>query len=176
MRIADRIMLALYTLLLAAASLVVVGFAAGLLPLEPELDELRLLVGRWEVIAGACVLFLVSVRLLLAGLGGGPKELTLRIADGGRVSISMTAVHKFVEKAAGQVRGVHNVKARVTSKGDDLNIKLTAGILPEMNVPDTSQRIEEKVKNSVKETIGRDVSNVHIFFNTISYDAKDKQS
>ena len=175
MHILDRIILAFYTILLAAASVLTICFSVGLLPVDLALEQLRLMAGRWEVVAGAGILFLVSVRLLLAGLGGEPKELTLSVNEGGQVRISMAAVRKFVEKSGSQVKGVHNVKARVLAKGDNLKIELTAGVLPEMNVPITSKNLQEKIKNSVKETIGRDVADVHITFNTISYDAKNKQ-
>ncbi|MDR2005975.1 MAG: alkaline shock response membrane anchor protein AmaP [Acidaminococcales bacterium] len=175
MRIADRIVLAFYTLFLAVVSLMLICFAVGLFPFELVLNQLTMLHGRWELTAAAVLLFLISIRLLIAGVGGGgPKDLIVRISDGGTVRISMSAVRKFVEKSAAQVRGVHNVKARIAAGNDDLHIKMTAGVLPEMNVPETSRLIREKVKNSVRETIGREVSEVDIFFNTISYDAKEK--
>jgi uncharacterized alkaline shock family protein YloU len=175
MHIADRIVLAFYTLLVAIISLMIICFVIGIFPLEFALSQITLTHGRWEVIAAAALLFLVSIRLLVTGIGSGvAKDLTVRISDGGTVRVSMDAVRKFVEKSAAQVRGVHNVKARVAAGSDDLFINMTAGVLPEMNVPETSLLMREKVKTSVKETIGREVSNVDIFFNTISYDTKEK--
>ncbi|MDR3349292.1 MAG: alkaline shock response membrane anchor protein AmaP [Acidaminococcales bacterium] len=175
MHIVDRIVLAFYTLFIAAISLAMLCFALGLFPFEFALNQITLFYGRWEVAAAAAALFLVSLRLLAAGIGGrGAKELAVPMSDGGTVRISMSAVRKFVEKTVAQVRGVHNVKAQISAVGDELRIKLAAGVLPEMNVPETSRLVREKVKNNVKETIGREVSEVDIFFNTIAYDVKEK--
>jgi uncharacterized alkaline shock family protein YloU len=161
-------------LLVAALSLAAIFFAGGIFPLEPALGQIALLYGRWEAIAAAAVFFAISLRLLVAGTGGGPRELIVRIDDEGTVRISMAAVRKFIEKSAAQVRGVHNVKARVAARSGDLRVKMTAGVLPEVNVPEISELMRKKVMISVKETVGREVSEVDILFDTISYDAKEK--
>jgi uncharacterized alkaline shock family protein YloU len=176
MHIADRIILTLYTLMMVAVSLTAMLFYLGFFPFDLLVHYITALHGRWETIVSAAVLFLVSVRLLIAGIGGGggSRDLTVHIGDEGVVKISIVAVRKFIEGSAAQVRGVHNIKAKISVKGDNLQVKLTAGVLPEANIPEISKLMQDKIKDSVKETIGREVSGIQILFNTISYEAKPK--
>lgn len=176
MRIADRIILAFYTLMMAAVSVLLVVFVIGLFPLELVTEYLRLVPGSWEFAVGGILFFIVSIKLLIAGVSrGGPKEITVHIGDDGVVRVSLAAVEKFISKTASQVRGVHNVKVKVFTNGDLLKVQIVAGVLPEANIPDISKLVQSRVKDGVKETVGREVSEVQILFTTISYEEKSKQ-
>ncbi len=176
MRIADRILLTLYTIVMAAVSVLIVCFVAGMFPVAAIADYLHMIPGRWEFAVIGVLIFILSIRLLVAGVTRvGPKDIVVHIGDEGVVRVSMAAVEKFVEKTAAQVRGVHNVKTWVNASGDMLKVKITAGVLPEANIPEISKIVQDKIKTSVKETVGREVSEVEIIFNTISYEAKSKQ-
>ncbi len=176
MSIADRIILALYTIMMAVVSALIVCFVARVFPVEVLHEHLNTIPGSWEFAVGGVVMFLVSIRLLIAGITrGGPKDITVHIGDGGVVRVSMSAVDKFVEKTAAQVRGVHTVKARISTSGDFLKVKMVAGVLPEANIPEISVLLRDKVKAGVKETVGREVSEVETLFNTIAYEASNKQ-
>jgi uncharacterized alkaline shock family protein YloU len=52
--------------------------------------------------------------------------------------------------------------------GEKLTVRLTAGISPEMNVPDVSKLMQDKIKSSVRETIGREMSSVNILVSAIA--------
>lgn len=176
MNIADRIILAFYTVLMAAVSIVVICFALRLFSFEFVVSFLEVIPGRWDVLLAAIIVFFVSIRFLIAGIStGGHKEITVHIGDEGVVRVSLNAVRTFIEKTAAQVKGVHDVKAKLKANADTINVKIIAGVLPEVNIPETSRIIQKKIKESVKDTIGREVSEVELLFNTISYEAKSKQ-
>ena len=176
MNIADRVILTFYTIMMAAVSVVVICFALGFFSFELVIGFLGIIPGRWDVLLVAAVVFLVSIRLLIAGINtDGHKELVIHIGDEGVVRVSLSAVRKFIEKTAVQVKGVHDVKAKVKISADTIKVKIVAGVLPEVNIPETSRVMQKKIKESVKDTIGRDVADVELLFNTISYEVKNKQ-
>lgn len=175
MNIADRIMLALYTVIMAIISLLFIAYSAGAISFETVSSHLQAFQGRWEVILAAVLFLLISIRFLITGMNiGATKEITVHIGDDGYVRISIEAIKKFIEQSALQVRGIHNVKARVSTEGDFLKAKVFAGVLPEANIPETSRILHKKIRDSVKDTVGREISDVEIIFNTISYEAKNK--
>ena len=175
MNIADRVMLALYTVIMAIISALVIAFSAGAISFETVSYYIQAFQGSWEIITASVLFFLISIRLLITGMNiGANKEITVHIGDEGYVRISIEAIKKFIEQSALQVRGVHTVKARVKTEGDFIKAKLLAGILPEANIPETSRILQKKIKDSMKDTVGRELSDVEIIFNTISYEARNK--
>ena len=176
MNIADRIILAFYTILMAAVSIIVICFSLGLFSFDFVVSFLEPIPGNWWVVGTAALIFLVSIRLLIAGISTqGSKEIVLHVGEEGVVRISVSAVRKFIEKTATQVRGVHDAKVKLFVRSDAIKVKIIAGVFPEVNIPETSKVMQKKIQESVKDTIGREVSEVEILFNTISYEAKSKQ-
>ena len=76
MGIPDRIILTLYTFLMAVFALLMVGLTLSLLPDGPLVAMISSLPGDWRFTIGGVIVFLISIRLLLAGLGvfGGSEH------------------------------------------------------------------------------------------------------
>ena len=77
MSIIDRIILSIYTILLMLLSLTSILLSLKVLPQEYWQQGLSLIYGRWEAALIGGVFFLVSIRLLLAGLRSrrGPNKI-----------------------------------------------------------------------------------------------------
>jgi len=177
MSIINRIILIPYMLLMIIASILVICFVFNVFYLDEIVQYVRMIPGKWQVAAVAGVFLVLSIIVLFSALiRKSEKSFLVGVGQEGAVSISAVAVKNFVEKAAMQVPNVHNVKASVSTKGDALKVKLTAGILPNTNVPEVSQQLQAKVKESVKETVGKEVADVQVLFNTIAYENTVKSS
>ena len=68
MSIIDRIILSIYTVLLMVLSLISILLSVKILPQNYWQQGLSLIYGRWEAALIGGVFFLVSIRLLLAGV------------------------------------------------------------------------------------------------------------
>lgn len=177
MGIIDRIILSIYTLLLAVASLGVTLLSVRLISLEFIWTTLSYIHGQWEVGFVGVLFFLVSVRLLLAGMRtrNGERETIVHHLDMGDVHISLDAVKNLVEKTARHIRGVRNVKVVVGHNEQGIRIRIKAVVSPESNVPSVSVEMQKRVQEYVKNTVGVELIDIQIFIENISNDFKAKQ-
>lgn len=176
MGIIDRIILSIYTFLLAILSLGVILMAFGLISLDLLWTGIYHIYGQWEAGLIGAVFLLVSIRLLLAGARSHrPKDTIVQHTDMGDVHIALDAVENLVEKATRHIRGVRGVKVRVTPEGNALKVYLKAVISPESSVPDVSAEIQKRVYEHIKNTVGVELADVKILVENIANDFKTRQ-
>ncbi len=176
MGIFDRIILSIYTLLLAFLSLGVVLLSLRLISLEWVWTGISYIHGQWEAGLVGMVFFLMSLRLLLAGIRSRrAKDAIVHHTDMGDVHISLDAVKNLVEKIARHTRGVRGVKVRVNHDEQGLKVYLKAVVSPENNVPSVSEELQKRVHEHIKNTVGVALVDVQILVENISNDFKSKQ-
>lgn len=176
MGIVDRIILSIYTLLLAGLSLGVILLSLRLVSLEQVGTCISYIYGQWPAALAGGVFFLVSIRLMLAGMRSKhAKDTIIHNNELGDVHISVAAVENLVEKVARHVRGVREIKVKVALNGASINVKIRAVISPESHVPAVSSEIQQRVHDYIKNTVGVELANVEIRVDNISNDFKVKQ-
>lgn len=176
MGIFDRIILSIYTFLLAFLSLGVILLSLRLVSLDLVWTSLNYIYGQWEAALIGAVFLLVSVRLLLAGLRSKRgKDTIVHQNDLGDVHITIDAIENLIEKTARHTRGVRAVKISVGRKGQRLEVVVKATVSPESNVPSVSKEIQQRVHDHIKNTVGIDLAEVRILVENISNDFKTKQ-
>ncbi|MCX7781020.1 MAG: alkaline shock response membrane anchor protein AmaP [Negativicutes bacterium] len=176
MGIIDRIILTIYTFLLSFLALGVILVALNLIPLELIWTGLNQIKGRWEAALVGFVFFLVSVRLLLAGLRSRrSKETIAHHTEMGNVHISLDAVKNLVEKTARHTRGVRGVKVSVAQEGQGLKVFIKAVVSPESNVPAVGNEMQQRVQEYIRNTVGIEAVDIHVLVENISNDFKTKQ-
>ena len=78
MSIIDRIILTLYTCSLGVAAVLIMIVSLNLVPLDEFVAFASRIPGRWEYTVGGAVLFMMSLRLLVAGWSrGSSSSLTI---------------------------------------------------------------------------------------------------
>lgn len=175
MGIFDRIILTIYTFLLAFLSLGVILIALRLIPLDIVWTSVASMYGQWEAGLVAAVFFLVSIRLLLAGLRSRRgKNAIIHHNEMGDVHISIGAVENLVEKAARHVRGVRGIKVAAEHTAGGLKLRLKAIISPESNVPTVTAEIQKRVNEYIQNTVGIELTDMHVYVENISNDFKSK--
>jgi uncharacterized alkaline shock family protein YloU len=176
MGIFDRIILSLYTLLLAFLSLGVILLSLRLISLVSLETSLNHIYGQWEAGLLGAVFFLVSIRLMAAGLRSRRgKEAIVHHNDFGDVHIMLSAIENLIEKTARHTRGVRGVKIRVERQGQQLNVEIRAVVSPESNVPAVSNEIQRRVYDHIQNTVGIELTDVRVLVEDISNDFKVKQ-
>jgi uncharacterized alkaline shock family protein YloU len=176
MGIIDRVILTIYTFLLALLSLGVVLLALNLISLNFVWTSISFIQGQWEAALIGLVFFLVSIRLLLAGVRSRRGKNTIaHHTEMGDVHITLDAVKNLVEKTSRHIRGVRGIKVLVRQEGQGLKVVIRAVISPESNVPNVGSEIQQRVLEHIKNTVGVESVEIQVFVENISNDFKSKR-
>ena len=175
MGIIDRVILSIYTILLTVLSLIAIMLSLKILPQDYWQKGLTLIYGQWEAALIGGVFFLISIRLLLAGVRSrrGPHKIVHQ-TDMGAVEISIAAVEDLIAKTARHTRGVRNAKVHVKQLGDEVKVEMKIVVGPEYNIPTVAAEVQQRTKEYLKNTVGVSLHEVHILVNDISNDFKSK--
>jgi uncharacterized alkaline shock family protein YloU len=107
------------------------------------------------IIASSLALVFLSFLLSRIIIGVQKKERTIAFENpAGRVSISLSALEDMVKRNVLRVSDVKEIKSiiRASKKGIDVTCRLI--LKAEGNIPETTLRIQELIKNRVQEILG----------------------
>ena len=165
MGVFDQIILAVYTVCLAAVSALVGLAALGWhLPMQLFVDEaLRVPEGRWATGILAALFFVSSVRLLrVVFRRRGPGETLVRETEVGQVAIALGAVENLVNRVGRQVEGVRDLAARVEAGDQGVRIHIRAAVADSTAVPDLTAELQRAVQEHVRQVVGVGVEQVAV--------------
>ncbi|MDU4960421.1 MAG: alkaline shock response membrane anchor protein AmaP [Sporomusaceae bacterium] len=176
MGILDRIILTIYTCLLTFLSAGVILLSLRLVSLDWVRTSIESIAGRWEAGLVGAVFLLVSLRLLLAGVRSsrGGRAI-IQHTELGDVEVSLTAVENLVEKTVRHIRGVRGVKVAVGHANSAVSIGLKIVASPETNIPEVTAEIQQRVSESLKDTIGIEPAGIRVRVANIANDLKAKR-
>lgn len=177
MGIPDRIILTLYTFLMAVFAVTVILITMGIMPPDFFMRVITALPGNWEFAAGGAVVFIVSVRLLLAGIGalGESSMLTLADVDTGKTIVSKRALEDYIADIAQEVYGIYGVKVVVSMEDKTaINARIHASLEPGVNVFETTEEVKDNIRETIKKVVGLEVRNIELYFKKIKSNAKEK--
>jgi len=168
MSIPDRIILTLYTILMAVVAVLIIILSLGIIPPTTLADYATNIPGSWQYAIAGVIILLVSLRLLVAGLGGtGSNALTIENGKEGKIHVSQGAMEDYVAGFTNDVFGVHGAKVVVKMLDNALSVRINASIEPGINIPDTTDEIRQNVKKNIMTVIGLEVKEVEVFFKHI---------
>lgn len=168
MGIADRIILTLYTILMAVASVLTVLCSLDVFSQEGMVRFISHIPGSWIYAVGGVIMLLVSLRLLITGLGlTGMSSLKLSENNNGKVLVGKTALENYIAVLAQEIYGIHNVKVIVKLEDDGINVRINSSIEPGINIPEASDEIRVNVKESIKKVTGIEVKDIELFVKQI---------
>ena len=177
MGIADRIILTLYTFLMAVFAILLIAATLGILPPELFISLLGSLPGNWEFVAGGILILVASIRLLLAGIGafGESNMLTLSETEAGKTVVSKGALEEYIADIAQELYGIYGVKVAVTTEEPNtVNARINASLEPGVNVFEITEEVKDNIRETVKKVVGLEVKNIEVYFKKIKNSGKDK--
>lgn len=178
MGIFDRVILALFTLVMAVISFlfVVMASVGWREPLIWVQDLLYATNGRWVVGILAGLSLIVSLRFLYFGFRKDrPDQTLIRETDLGEVRISLSAVESLVTKVARGLKGVRDIRAVVYSHEGGIGVRIRGVVSPEVNVPDTARLIQQAVTDYTKNVVGVDVTEVKVLVQNITNETRSRR-
>lgn len=168
MGIPDRIILTLYTFLMAVVAVLVVLCSLSVISQSTIHAFLSTIPGNWEYTVGGVAILLVSLRLLIAGIGAtGVSSLLLQSGDGGKISIGKTAIEEYIAEITQEVFGVYGAKCDTKFINDGISVRINASIEPGINIPETTEEIKYNVRDTIKKVLGMEIQDIELFFKQI---------
>lgn len=177
MGIPDRIILTLYTFLMAVFAVLLILATLGMIPTALFMYVMGSLPGNWEFTAGGAIIFLISIRLLLAGIGvfGSGNTLVLADTETGKTVVSKQALEEYIADIAQEVYGIYGVKVTVEMEETNMiNARINASLEPGVNVFEITEEVKDNVKETIKKVVGLEVKDVELYFKKIKNSGKTK--
>ncbi|MBR5582457.1 MAG: alkaline shock response membrane anchor protein AmaP [Phascolarctobacterium sp.] len=168
MGIPDRIILTLYTFLMAVVAVLVTLCSLDVFPQRAITEFIASISGNWIYAIGGVIMLLVSVRLLIAGLGISSGH-SLELSDGpsGKIHIGKRALEDYIAVLSQEIYGIYNVKVIAKLEDESINVRINASIEPGINIPETTGEVKNNVKESIKKMTGIEVGDIEVYFKQI---------
>lgn len=170
-KVFDRILLFIYTLIVILLSLTLLGIALNIIDYRLVGDLLSNATYKSNAFilgAIAVVLFLASIRLLVAGFSRQkPVSTLLMNTELGVIRVSVNTLDTLTQKAVRSFQEVKEIKSVVLSDPDGIRIQLKISILPDIVMPELSRNIQQKVKEYVESLSGIAVKEVQVYIENL---------
>lgn len=174
MKVFDRILMVIFSLLLIGISLITLFMALGwTIPLDYLNTVFSSLSNRWIIGITSIIILIGAINVVLANLMGRPVTQTkVGVSDYGEIRITLSAVEALVKKAASQIKGVREVKPVIKCTPPGISIFLRTSMLPGTEIPNAAQELQSTVKNFLEQTAGLNIVDInvliHVFQDTKS--------
>lgn len=170
----DRILLAVFMLLIIAASVTVLACAWGAIPLENTRYTVDLAIttlwGRIWASLAALLTLVVGIKLLLIHepAARSPRAALVKNGELGTVSITIPALDTLVQKSVHSVPGVREAFSQISVLPQGIGIFLRVSFMPDVVIPETSDKIQTAVKEFVQNHAGVSVVEVRVSVDSTS--------
>lgn len=179
MKIIDRLILIIYTFCLAILSIIFIMFPFHqfeFLSMDNVFDYLNKMKGNYTYSLIGLAFLLVSIRFLISGITGDKKNnkesYLIRHTEYGELKISTQTVEGLVQSIANKYSGIRNVRTDVKIFEGILTIFLRGEVTPEINIPETTINLQNKVKEHVEKCTGVEVSEVKVEIDNVTTPAR----
>lgn len=170
-RVMDKLLLFLLSIIVGALSVIAVSIGMNWIPEEWSTEVIHDLYSgnaewlQWTVTGISVVLFLIALRFFYVSLrrsNSSAPSIDQR-TEFGDIRISIETVENLALKAAGRQRGVKDLRARIRISEAGIDISLRAIADGESSIPVLTEDIQRAVKTHVEEITGIPVANVAVF-------------
>jgi len=122
------------------------------------------------------VVFLISIRLLLAGIGllGSDSDLVLADVENGKTTVTKRALENYIADIAQEVYGIYGVKVKVDMEDKKtISASINASLEPGVNVFEITEEVKDNVKETIKKVVGLDINNIQMHFKQFKNSGKN---
>jgi hypothetical protein len=170
----ERLTLVLDVVLGLVLALLAVGVAihphwAEAPPWGPSLG----VAARWGIGAVGVAWTVVSVSLLRSAFRGAGRLPRVHVTELGDVRVSIGAIENMVMRVAANARGIRDARVRVvTLPGGTVSVAVRAWVVPETNIPQMAEDLQEAIRSYLLSVVGLDVSQVTVTVSDIGTDGR----
>ncbi len=169
----DRILTVLLSLVLLAASVMLIAYATNLISLESIYAAVTLVFGNTSLkpmlIIGAvgALLLIIAIRLIVACCSGKrtppvPTSVLVRTSEYGMTNITLAAIDSMVQRCCRTMQQIKDCTTSVLPSGSGISVALRLVLMPDVAVPEFSEALQKNVKDTVEGLAGVEVNNVSV--------------
>jgi uncharacterized alkaline shock family protein YloU len=169
-----------YTLVFFLVGGLLIVVAANLIPLDYVMEMLSTVYSNTDVrlvlgITGGLLIF-ISLMVVQITLGVLQKEKTIAFENpDGQVTISLAAIEDFIKRSMKQLPEIKEARPTVRAGKKGITIMNKVVLFSEVNIPETTEKIQGIVKTRVQEMLGVDEP-VEIMVNVTKIAHKEDRS
>lgn len=176
MKVADRIMLALYAVLGVLALAILC--ACVLWPEIYVINLANMMIGMCSTANGKIV-GCVLIAVLIAGLVhliavafrkdvcGSKSSVSVQNTDSGAVRVSVQAMDSLVRRAIGEQEGVLDVKSKIVNHDDSITVHIDMALAMDSHIPNITMMMQRRIKRYIEETSGIAVREVIVLVSEV---------
>lgn len=175
MKIIDRLVLALFSLLLAIFSLFIILIPFninGIFSIENIAYNITNMGGNYYYTVVGVILLVVSIGFLFSGIIKTKKYddnsfLVMRNEYGEIIIYSHTIVG-LVQNVVDKFSGINNIKTYVKLIEGLIQVEMNGEVLPEINIPEVTKDLQALVKTHIENATGAQVKEIKVKINSVT--------
>ncbi|GAV25661.1 hypothetical protein ciss_15940 [Carboxydothermus islandicus] len=177
MNFVDRSILFLYgfvtVILLFCFMLVVLGWHLPIIYIKNMLFDVQL---RTALFAFLLVLFLLGLRVVVLSLKTQHKRDKGISLEGelGQINVTFDTITALIKRVAGKIPGVKEVRPVLQAYPEGLGVEVVVRVLPDLNIPETSKRLQEEINSYIQESLGIKLSRIKIKVEDIAQELRPR--
>lgn len=117
------------------------------------------------------VLFLISLIILYNSIRRNNVNKINYISnrtDFGEIKISTETIRGMVHHVSGRFSGLNNIKVKIDVLEGQLYINIKGEVTPDVNIPEMTNTLQEKVKEHIENCTGVNVTEIKVFITNVS--------
>lgn len=159
----NRIFMFVYALVNIVVGVAILLVATRSISLDMVKDKLEPLTGTVVFIAGAACFIILSLAALFVSMySGGQKKIMVHGGTNGEVYMTVGAIGKMVERIVSWIDGISNIKVDVAGNNSYIKVIINADASPDCKVAEMTTLVQEKVKEGLAESLGREINKVDV--------------
>jgi uncharacterized alkaline shock family protein YloU len=172
MKLLDRILLTLYSFVILVLSLGLLGVSLRFIRISDIASSIEDLEYGWPFIVTTLIVslffILTSLRFLTAGfIRSKPSSTLLKATDLGMIRVSISTLDTLAQKAVRSFNEVKDVKSIIIPEQNGIITMLKIVIMPDVKMPELTQRIQQHVKEYIEELSGINVREVQVYIDNL---------
>jgi len=172
MKLIDRIVLTIYTFCLAIVSIVVMLLPfnlIGILSIQNIDYYFYSINGNYIYTIIGLAFFLVSVRFLLSGVSSKKRDKYItRHTNLGELKISIQTIEGLAQSVTSDFFGIKDIKTSAVVEDEKLVIHIKGLVDPDINIPETTINIQNRVKEHTENCTGIEVQEIKVEITNIT--------
>lgn len=175
MSIIDRIILTILSICLIIISITMILFPFEQLEFLST-DRINFYLegikGNYIYVGIGLALLLLSLRTFIIGVKTENEKLRMTYliqrTDYGEIKISSETIVGLVENISSKFTGIKNIVTKVNIIEGQIFIDLKGEVYPEINIPETTKELQNKVKEHVENCTGVNVNEIKVIISNIT--------
>lgn len=175
MSIIDRIILTILSICLIIISITMILFPFEQLEFLST-DRINFYLegikGNYIYVGIGLALLLLSLRTFIIGVKSENEKLRMTYliqrTDYGEINISSETIVGLVENISSKFTGIKNIVTKVNIIEGQIFIDLKGEVYPEINIPETTKELQNKVKEHVENCTGVNVNEIKVIISNIT--------